>query len=167
MTTKEKNKASDNNRELLIKGVFLLVLAIFLFAVYKNNDAPNVSMDAFKEGLINETDLKVFEECNARDLKQFIGLEPDQYDSFVYYKGAEALSVDEILIIKANSKSGVDDIRDAIDKRVAEQTKAFDSYGPEQVKRLGNAVVLARGRYVFYCVAKNTAQYEEVFRHVV
>lgn len=166
-----REAAAENKRpgvgSFMIKLVLLAVLAVFLFAVYKLNDAPDVSMNAIADRMSARTDLSGFQKCDERDLKQFIGLEPSQYDSFFYYRGKEALSVDEVLVIKMPDKADVDVARDAAEARVAAQIKAFESYGPEQVKRLKNSVITSQGRYLFYCVAKSPLDYEEVFKDVI
>ena len=94
-------------------------------------------------------------------------MDANNYDSFLYYKSKEALSVDEVLIIKVRNKSDIKAVQDAIEKRINSQIEAFDNYGPEQVRELKNAIITSRGRYVFYGVAKDPDKYEEVLLSVI
>ena len=98
---------------------------------------------------------------------QFIGLDANNYEAVLYYKSKEALSVDEVLVIKVKNKSDVKAVKDAVEQRITSQIEAFDNYGPEQVKELKNAIVTSRGEYVFYGVAKDPDKYEEVLLSVI
>ena len=135
----------------ILKCVLLVVLFAFLAIVYSRENAKDVSMQKQK----------------PRDLVQFIGLDANNYEAVLYYKSKEALSVDEVLVIKVKNKSDVKAVKDAVEKRITSQIEAFDNYGPEQVKELKNAIVTSRGKYVFYGVAKDPDKYEEVLLSVI
>ena len=151
----------------IVKAAFVALLAVFLVAVYRYVDAKDVSLDVMREWLTAETDLSSMEACDERQLRQFIGVEPSEYVDFIYYKGSEALSVDELLIIKVEDKSTLDGIMDRVERRVNTQIGDFESYGPELVRRLEDAVLIRRGIFLFFCVADDQSIYEEVFRDFV
>ena len=157
----------SKNRDLAVRLIFLLLLVLFLILVYRQVDAKDVPISTIKEELAAKTDLSMMEECDERELKQFIGIEPSAYKEYLYYKGTEALSVDEILVIKVDDKSTLGNLVDQCEKRVVSQKNAFESYGPEQVSRLKNAVYFQKGNFLFYCVAADVGPYEEVFKDVV
>ena len=157
----------SNKRDVAVRAIFILLLVLFLFLVYRQVDANDVPLSTIKSELTAKTDLSMFEECDERALKQFIGIEPSAYKEYIYYKGTEALSVDELLILKVEDKSTLGGLMDQCEKRVASQINAFESYGPEQVSRLKNAVYFQKGNFLFYCVGKDTVPYEEVFKDVV
>jgi hypothetical protein len=85
----------------------------------------------------------------------------------MYYKGKEALSVDEVLIVKAKNKDDLAQVKDLVEDRISSQTATFEGYGPTQVAELKNAIVETKGVYLFYCVAKNPDKYEEVFKDAI
>ena len=147
----------------ILKCALLVVLFAFLAIVYSRENAKDVSMDKIEAQLIKKTNIEKLQKQKPRDLVQFIGL----YEAVLYYKSKEALSVDEVLVIKVRNKSDVKAVKDAVEKRITSQIEAFDNYGPEQVKELKNAIVTSRGKYVFYGVAKDPDKYEEVLLSVI
>ena len=151
----------------ILKCALIIVLLAFLAVVYNHENAKDVPMKQIEAQLIKKTEIDKLGKQKSRDLVQFIGLDANNYDSFLYYKSKEALSVDEVLIIKVRNKSDIKAVQDAIEKRINSQIEAFDNYGPEQVKELKNAIVTSRGKYVFYGVAKDPDKYEEVLLSVI
>lgn len=155
------------NSSLITKIVLILVLIVFLAAVYSRANAKNVPMSTIESDLRSKTDMGSMENCNNRQLMQFIGLDYSNYDSFIYYKSKEALGVEEVLVIKVKHRSDLSAVQDAVDKRISEQVSTFESYGPSQVAMLKNALVTKKGRYLFYCVGSDPEKYEGVFKHAV
>ncbi|NLD11725.1 DUF4358 domain-containing protein [Aminicella lysinilytica] len=156
-----------SNNSAMTKIVLVVVLVIFLAVVYSRANADNVSMSKIENDLKAKTNIETMQKCNDRQLKQFIGLDYLNYDSYIYYKSKESLGVDEILIVKAKHRSDLDAVQDAVEERISQQTSTFESYGPTQVSLLKNAFVIKKGRYLFYCVSKTPEKYEEVFQHAI
>ncbi|MBQ6582360.1 MAG: DUF4358 domain-containing protein [Mogibacterium sp.] len=151
----------------LFKLVLIGVLAAFLVLVYGRADAKDADIAEINAALQEQTEITSLQECSARDLLQFLGIDANNYDSFLYYKSGEALGVEEVLILKARNKDELPAARNAVQDRIDSQIRAYEGYGPEQVKMLGSAVVILRGSFLFYCTAPDTEPYEEVFRNAV
>jgi len=170
MTGLQKN-IGDRLRRLdasdITKIILSIVLILFLAAVYHRSGAPDVPMDSVESALRKGTDLSSMQKCSNRQLMQFMGLDYSDYDSYIYYKSREALGVQEVLIVRVYRRDDLTAVEDAIDRRVADQTRTFEGYGPSQVAMLKNAIIYKRGNYIFYCVDKNPDRYEEVFRHAL
>lgn len=152
---------------MIKKTIFVVVLISFLAIVYANGNAKDVPLRDIDALLRKETNIEKMAKCNNRDLMQFISLDYEQFDSHLYYKGKEALSVEEILIVKVNSKDILSAIKDKVEERIESQITTFEGYGPEQVAMLGNAIVTTKGNYLFYCVSKNPDKFEEVFKDAI
>ena len=169
----ESKKNEDNNSILrngtayLARLFFIAVLFCFLASVYDMNDARNVPISKIEEQLKAKTDIEEMKKCNTRELLEFMGLDFSDYSEVLYYKSRIALDVTELCIIKATSRNDLNDVEDAIEKRVASQINTYQDYGPKQVNQLKNAVVTKQGKFLFYCVAEDPEKYEEVFRHAV
>lgn len=155
------------SNSIILKVVLVLVLFAFLAVVYNRANARDVSLTDVYGQFKSKTDIENMAVCDERDLKEFIGLDYTEYDSFIYCKSKEALGVDEVLIVKAKQRGDLDAVQDAVDSRIDSQEEAFESYGPKQVRMLKNAVVTKKGNYLFYCVAKDPEKYEEVFKNAV
>ncbi|WP_425754977.1 DUF4358 domain-containing protein [Ihubacter sp. rT4E-8] len=152
---------------MIKKAVFVVILMIFLTSVYARAGAKDVPMEEIEKQLTAKCDMEQMAKCDNRNLMQFLGLDYEQYDSHLYYKGKEALSVDEVLIVKVHEKDDLDSVKDAVEKRVAVQTATFDGYGPEQVALLSDAVIFTKGKYLFYCTDKNAEDIGGVFSDAV
>ncbi len=152
---------------MLKKGIFVLILVAFLAMVYADGSSGDVPMADIEKQLLESTDMSKMTKCDNRNLMQFFGLDYEQYNSHIYYKGTEALSVDEILIIKANSKNDLNGVKDAVENRIDTQITTFEGYGPKQVALLKNAIVTTKGNYLFYAVCDDAEKAEEVFEHVI
>lgn len=160
-------KTLEISGSLIAKALFIVVLIIFLAAVYHSADANDINLGSLEQDLLKQTDLSSMKECSDRELKEFMGLDANKYEGVIYYKSKKALGVNELLIVKAKTRGAIDSVKDAVQKRIDDQTKAFEGYGPEQIKLLKSAVVYTRGNYLFYCVDDDTDQYEEVFKDAI
>lgn len=149
------------------KIIFVVILAAFLTAVYSEGNAKDVPLTDIEDALKSNTDMTAMEKCGDRMLMQFLGLDYQQFDSYIYYKGTEALSVDELLIIKGKPQQDLGSAKDAAEKRIESQIKTFEGYGPKQVAQLEDARVKIKGDYLFYSVGSLTDEWEEVFKNVI
>lgn len=156
------------NNGMLIKIVFIAVLAAFLFAIFSAANAKDVDIAEVSTSLKKNTDItSVMRKMDNRDLMQFMALDANEFDQIVYYRNTTALAVDELLIVKAKDANGLDDVAEAVDARIRSQLKVYESYGPEQCALLKNAVQTKKGKYYFYCTAENADLYEEVLLDAV
>ena len=163
----KSDKKVENSKNLVIKIIFIVVLVGFLFAVYQRADSKDIPVSAIDKQLRSKTNIEKMELCGTRDVAQFIGIQPESEDSYIYYKSREALGVEEILIIKSENADFLSDVVEAVEKRVDSQMKAYEGYGPEQVKMLDNAIIIKKGLYVFYSVGDDSEKYMEVFKDAV
>lgn len=163
-----KSRDPKGHRFLLYKILFIAVLGAFLVIVYRGADAKDIDLAEVDKLLMSDADFTaIMKEQNERELMQFIGINSNDYDQVLYYRNTEALAVEEILIVKASDASALSGVEDAVQRRIDSQIKAYDSYGPEQVKMLKNAAVEKRGKYYIYCTADKAAKYEEVVLHAI
>ena len=89
--------------------------------VYADGNAKDVPMEDIENKLIEETDLGKMAKCGNRNLMQFLNLDYQQYDEYLYYKGKEALSVDEVLIVKAKNIDDHSAVKDDLENRIDSQ----------------------------------------------
>lgn len=142
---------------------FVVILIIFLTAVYAHGNAKDVPLKDI-DGLLSEkTDITSMEKEDDRGLMQFMHMDPARFEEYLYYRNSEALSVEELLIVKVEDREELSSLKDDVDKRIREQTKTFESYGPVQIDMLKNAIVSTNGNYLFYCTGPNGEKYREVF----
>ena len=51
------------------------------------------------------------EKCGARQLRRFYGLEAGNLEGYVFYKAESPMSVDEFLVVKAESPKEAEDVQ--------------------------------------------------------
>lgn len=149
------------------KAFFVIALAVFLIFVYTGQNADDVPVEKIEQQLKENTELADMSKCGNRMLMQFYGLDYEQFDGYIYYKSGQALSVEELLIVKAKDTSALDSVKDAAESRIQSQIKTYEGYGPQQVAMLKNAIITTRGSYLFCCIADDPEVYKEVFTDAI
>ena len=150
------------------KAVFVLILIAFLIIVYIRQDADDVPMLEVETSILTETDIASdMRKCSDLDLSHFMGISASDTVEYIYYKSTDALSVDELLIIKTGGHNELAPFRDAVDDRIDSQIRTFESYGPDQVAALKSALIVEKGPYILYYVGPEQDKVEEVFTHAI
>lgn len=154
-------------RSLLIKISFLIVLFVFLALVYGAGTAKNVPMKKIEKAMSSSKYTKGMETQTPRELARYMKLSSSDFDGFYYARATDNLAVDEVLVVKAKSRDQLNQLKDAVETRVNQQTKNYQGYAPKQVAKLKNHKVLTKGKYLFYCVADKPDKISEVLTDVI
>ena len=168
-STGNKNKKKQNNMlHLGIKALFVVVLIGFLALIYRGSNTSDVDLGEVLDSLNSKAGLSSeMEAATDRDLRQFIGINADDYKQVIYYRNTRELAVEELLIVKTAHGVPLDAVDEAVTARVKGQLKTYASYGPSQVKQLKNSISSEIGDYYFYCTSDNADRYEEVLRNAI
>ena len=158
---------STKNRSLLVKAVFLIVLAIFLVFVYWTESAKDVPMANIEKKLLKNKYVKEMQVQTPRELERYMQISASDYDGFFYARSVNNLAVDEVLVIKVKSREQLNHLKDAVDNRLKQQTTNYQGYAPKQVSMLKNAKTFTKGNYIFYCVSKKPDSISEDFTDVI
>ncbi|GMQ55671.1 hypothetical protein AN1V17_00630 [Vallitalea sediminicola] len=68
-------------------------------------------------------------------------------------------TAEEVAVFELKDKSEADNAYKAAEERISAQKQAFESYVPEEMEKLDNAVIKKIDKYVIVCVANdNTAE---------
>ncbi len=73
-------------------------------------------------------------------------------------------TADELMVMKLKDQKDVQAAKDAISAHLEDQKFAFETYIPEEMPKIENAVVLTNGNYVLLAVAADTSKVEETFK---
>ena len=150
------------------KIAFLVVLAVFLVLVFMRQNAEDVPMSEVETAMVTDTDIVLdMQKCSDLDLSHFMGIDAGDTEGYIYYKGTDALSVSELLIVKTGGHNELSPFRDAIEDRIDSQIRTFESYGPDQVAALNSALIVEKGQYILYYVGPDQDNIEEVFTHAI
>lgn len=137
---------------------FLAVLAAtLLLASCGNSKTPDINIDNLAADLVS--DVTFVDDLSLIDDSMIGNLYNLQYEDAVLYLGSGA-TAEEVAVFacadEAAAKTGLDGAK----AHIQSQIDSYESYIPEEVKRLEDALVLQEGKYVITVVTedRDTAQ---------
>lgn len=77
------------------------------------------------------------------------------------------MSVDEVLVVKANSSSEAGAYLEAAQAHLESQKNIFKGYGTDQMALLGEASVEKRGAYVWYFCGENAQELRQALLSMI
>ena len=116
--------------------------------------AAIVATDAF-------TDVTT-ENTNGQALSVY-QLDEDSVSDYSVYFSSMA-TPEEIAIFEVSSPEQASTVLDACKARQSSQVQSYESYAPDQVDKLNNAIIENVGDYVLYIVSKNPDTVKKVLR---
>lgn len=139
----------------LIIGVVVLLM---LFASGSNKPFEEVS-----KSVENSLDTEALTAQDAAMFKRNFGLNAADYAGVLYYSSGASMSAEEVLLVKVNRDSQVQEVVDAINERIDSRISDFEGYAPDEVKLLEDARQSVRGTYIFYACSPDADKYLSVF----
>ena len=80
----------------------------------------------------------------------------DLADSKVYVSGSFS-TAEEIAVFQASSEQAVDNIKKAIDTRLEDLKRAFESYAPDEMTKINDPVLKTKGTVIVLVLADDTS----------
>ena len=143
---------------LIIKSVMVIFLVVYLGRLYVSDYAADVSMDKISAALEQVSGVTDLSEPGVSGLRRFYQIDENDIDSYFFRKAASPMSVDEVLVVKANSSSEAGAYLEAAQAHLESQKNIFEGYGTDQMALLGEASVEKRGAYVWYFCGENAQE---------
>lgn len=156
-----------SKKYLLIKIALVLFLVIYLTMIYTADHAKNISMDEITVSMEKNSAITALLKRDRADLKHFYQISDNDTDGFFFYKAASPMSVDEILIVKAENKSQANAFLENMEAHLASQKNVFGGYGTDQMALLGNAITETRGNYAYYICGADAASWRDTFLSLI
>lgn len=160
----DENQNSDkeykNGRLLksLLTGIFLLLSALMISLL--TSCGKDSSRSLSEEELIQKVDNLIS--------GNIMSAEPEQVDSTVVLNSYK-LSDSEVTVIRAYMGTGVsaeeivlfkctnvNKVKESVDSYLSSKKQAYDSYLPEESKKIENAVVRKYNEYILVCIANDS-----------
>lgn len=166
---KNLKKFSKKNSTGLILFVVRSILVFLLLAAMVSTQFAErnsrTSIDTVAENIFSSIDAgSQMQKSSNRMFKKFYGLNAGDYDGVIFYKPVSGMDAQEMLIVRLKNRSQSEHVVQAIEQRLASQKNSFEGYGVEQMALLENAVLDARGNYVFYIVHEEAGNADHAFR---
>lgn len=152
---------------LIIKSVMVIFLVVYLGCLYVSDYAADVSMDKISAALEQVSGVTDLSEPGVSGLRRFYQIDENDIDSYFFRKAASPMSVDEVLVVKANSSSEASAYLEAAQAHLESQKNIFEGYGTDQMALLGEASVEKRGAYVWYFCGENAQELRQALLSLI
>lgn len=152
---------------LILKSVMVIFLVVYLGRLYVSDYAADVSMDKISAALEQVSGVTDLSEPGVSGLRRFYQIDENDIDSYFFRKAASPMSVDEVLVVKANSSSEASAYLEAAQAHLESQKNIFEGYGTDQMALLGEASVEKRGAYVWYFCGENAQELRQALLSLI
>lgn len=152
---------------LILKSVMVIFLVVYLGRLYVSDYAADVSMDKISAALEQVSGVTDLSEPGVSGLRRFYQIDENDIDSYFFRKAASPMSVDEVLVVKANSSSEAGAYLEAAQAHLESQKNIFEGYGTDQMALLGEASVEKRGAYVWYFCGENAQELRQALLFMI
>ena len=152
---------------LILKSVMVIFLVVYLGRLYVSDYAADVSMDKISAALEQVSGVTDLSEPGVSGLRRFYQIDENDIDSYFFRKAASPMSVDEVLVDKANSSSEASAYLEAAQAHLESQKNIFEGYGTDQMALLGEASVEKRGAYVWYFCGENAQELRQALLSMI
>lgn len=151
----------------ILKSVMVIFLVVYLGRLYVSDYAADVSMDKISVALEQVSGVTDLSEPGVSGLRRFYQIDENDIDSYFFRKAASPMSVDEVLVVKANSSSEAGAYLEAAQAHLESQKNIFEGYGTDQMALLGEASVEKRGAYVWYFCGENAQELRQALLSMI
>ena len=152
---------------LILKSVMVIFLVVYLGRLYVSDYAADVSMDKISAALEQVSGVTDLSEPGVSGLRRFYQIDENDIYSYFFRKAASPMSVDEVLVVKANSSSEASAYLEAAQAHLESQKNIFEGYGTDQMALLGEASVEKRGAYVWYFCGENAQELRQALLSMI
>ena len=137
-------------------ALFAVVLLIILsIAACGKPKEISIDTEAFL-GEISSGNLfkDALEPIPEKTVSSVIGIDFEQIESFSYFMGAGA-TAEEYGVFKCSSEEYAKKLTEQFEKRVTTQRALYETYAPDALPRLDNAIIKQSGSYAAIVIADN------------
>ncbi len=92
----------------------------------------------------------------------FADLDTSTLTDASYYMCASGAYPDEIAVFKFNSSEMAEAGKSAVEARMQSQVKTYESYSPDEMYKLDNAVIEVNGSYIYYLVTSDNVKANDI-----
>ena len=147
----------------VLKVICLAALVFFLYTKMSGSRLSTVTFADMQSAVTGAADMATMQEADNQMIKRLYGLDPSLYDGVCLYYPLTNMGAEELFLLKLKDISQQDEVRSAIEGRLATQKKSFEGYGIEQSAMLNRSVYEVRGNYAIFVSADDTAPMKNAF----
>ncbi|MGM9913046.1 DUF4358 domain-containing protein [Floccifex sp.] len=147
--------------------ICVICIAFFMFTQIRIPKESGANFEVVSQTTIAKVDTSTLQQQDNLEIKRFLSLNPEEYESIVYYKDTDAMKASEFVIVKFKNSDQANQFRNSIDQRIENQQKVFDGYIEDQASLLKQSIVDIQGNYALYAVLPNAKEVDETFLSVI
>ena len=146
-------------------GIWMIALVLLcMLAGCGGKNAVEADVEAITDGLKGAVTIKDEQTTPEITVDQLYGIDAADVVKAKYYTGTS--TAEEIVAIEAKDEDTAVRIKEALDKHIQEQKEIYADYAPEELTKLGNPVLVSKGKYVVLCVSdENDKANAEIDKH--
>ena len=156
-------KSGRVNIARFMKYVILILITVFVLLLFLYTSGSSRSFEEVEESVSASLDKSNLTLQDGSAFRRAFGLNEADYTGVMYYASEFSISAEEVLVIQVKNENQVQEVVEAVEKRVEARKNDFDGYAPEEVKLLEDAKQSVRGKYIFFAAAPKAEEYLEVF----
>ncbi len=105
------------------------------------------------------------EEISYEEYDIFFDFSNVSYEKMIFCLSTNPINVNQFILVKASSDADLDCIKTIFETRIKNRKADFEGYAPIEYKKLENALLLDKSRYIFLFVGENTSDAKEIFQN--
>lgn len=159
---------------MLKRSAFIIISACLIAGIFGGctTNTTNLPLDDSKEYDLGELSTEISETNAFSDILDTVsteaavglyGIDPADVDDICLMCSTGA-TTEEIGLFKCAGKEAAARVKAKAEERAQSQKTAYESYAPQEIPKLDDAVIKSEGDYVFYVVSTDSAKIEEVFK---
>ena len=146
-----------------VKWLLIVVLAVFLISGRLSSRISSTDFASMSKAVSEAVDLTPMQLADNQMLKRLYGLDGSLFDGVMLYYPTTNMGAEELLLVKMKDTSQADEVRAAMESRLATQKKSFDGYGAAQTAMLEKSIIEVRGNYALFISAEDPARVRQAF----
>lgn len=141
-------------------GFLALLAAVALLFAGCGNSAKTIDAEALAKSLATEIQYDdTLKELSDDEIDMTLDL-ADGVEAVMY--AGSGSTAEEVGVFTAPDSDTARETMDNVQKYLDDQADSFQDYVPEETKRIGNAVLEQKNRYVILCVSGDSDQAKEI-----
>lgn len=131
----------------------ILIIAIAIFILKNMNKEITIDIDKLSENIIKNVDFE--DEMNITDaetVKRLYNIDNAISEKVYLSSGATA---EEVAIFEFENKENAKEAVAKVNERIENQKSSYSGYAPKEVKRLEDAILIQKDKYIVFCVTED------------
>ena len=131
----------------------ILIIAIAIFILKNTNKEITIDIDKLSEDIIKNVDFE--DEMNITDaetVKRLYNIDNAISEKVYLSSGATA---EEVAIFEFASRENAKEAVEKVNERIENQKSSYSGYAPKEVKRLEDAILIQKDKYIVFCVTED------------